>query len=74
MLFKQLFVLASIGLATVNAQKFQFKETYPEPYTVPKPKAEWLDLIKNAKITNASPLTTTSDGGKFIFSQLIVII
>ncbi|KAI7860238.1 hypothetical protein BDC45DRAFT_430956 [Circinella umbellata] len=60
MLVKQLFVLASIGLAAVNAQNFQFKETYPEPYTVPKPKAEWLNLIKNAKITNAPPLTTTS--------------
>ncbi|KAI9495827.1 hypothetical protein BDB00DRAFT_937378 [Zychaea mexicana] len=53
----KLFVIASIGLAAANAQ-FQFKDTYPAAYTVPTPKPEWLDLIKDVKITNAPPLTT----------------
>ncbi|KAI9269193.1 hypothetical protein BDA99DRAFT_422936, partial [Phascolomyces articulosus] len=48
---------------------FQFKESYPEPYSVPTPKPEWLELIKDAKITNAEPLKT-KDGALVVPSDL----
>ena len=60
-MLSKLFVIASIGLAAVNA--FQFKDTYPAPFEVPTPKAEWLELIKGVSIANA-PVLQVKDGGK----------
>ncbi|KAI8143616.1 hypothetical protein BJV82DRAFT_558153 [Fennellomyces sp. T-0311] len=57
-MLSKLFIIASIGLAAVNAQ---FKDTYPAPYEVPTPKAEWLDLIKGASISNA-PILEVKNG------------
>lgn len=62
----KLFVLAAVALSAVNAQteKFQFKETYPEASSIPKPKPEWMELIKNANITNAPVLKANGYDGK----------
>lgn len=68
MLSNKLFLIASLGLvALTNAQQtstFQFKDTYPEPFKVPQPKQEWLDLIANASIADAPLLKTDANGGK----------
>ncbi|KAI9311992.1 hypothetical protein BX666DRAFT_2031564 [Dichotomocladium elegans] len=54
--------IATIVNAQAPAPTFQFKETYPEPFVVPTPKQEWLDLIKNATIANAPVLTVDANG------------
>ncbi|KAF7725102.1 chitin deacetylase [Apophysomyces ossiformis] len=61
----KLFVLAAVALSAVNAQtgKFQFKETYPDPGSVPKPKPEWMELLKSANISNAPVLKANGDDG-----------
>ncbi|KAI8143624.1 hypothetical protein BJV82DRAFT_713296 [Fennellomyces sp. T-0311] len=66
-MLSKLFLAAAIGLAAVNAQStgFQFQDTYPEGYVVPTPKAEWLELISNATITNA-PIIKTNAAGELL--------
>jgi hypothetical protein len=39
-------------------------ETYPAEGAVPTPKAEWMDLIKSANITNAPVLKSNGADGK----------
>ncbi|KAI8096696.1 uncharacterized protein BX664DRAFT_291731 [Halteromyces radiatus] len=58
-----LFVIGAIALTTINGQttSFTFKETYPEAGVVPTAKPEWLNLLKNATITNA-PVYKVSPG------------
>ncbi|CEI98097.1 hypothetical protein RMCBS344292_12214 [Rhizopus microsporus] len=75
-MYQQLFVLASVALAIVNAHPgahtsgtkttttpstFKFTETFPEPGSVPTPKPEWLELIKAANVTKA-PVYKVGDG------------
>ncbi|KAI8336168.1 hypothetical protein BC941DRAFT_514351 [Chlamydoabsidia padenii] len=63
----KLFILAATALVTINAQAtgsgFTFKETYPSSGSKPAPKPEWMELIKNANITNAPVLKANGDDG-----------
>jgi hypothetical protein len=72
-MYYQLFILASVALATVNAKPgsstkttstFKFTETYPDAGSVPTPKPEWLELINNANITKAPVYKNINDLGK----------
>ncbi|CAO3598878.1 unnamed protein product [Absidia cylindrospora] len=67
----KLFLLAATALVSVNAQSssaapfgsgFTFKETYPSGGSKPAPKPEWMDLLKNANITDAPVLKGGADG------------
>ncbi|ORZ17862.1 hypothetical protein BCR42DRAFT_482165 [Absidia repens] len=70
----KLFLLAATALLSVNAQSsapaaaapsgaaFTFKETYPSGGSKPTPKPEWMELIKNANITNAPVVKAGPDG------------
>ncbi|KAI8096183.1 uncharacterized protein BX664DRAFT_323313 [Halteromyces radiatus] len=70
----KLFLLAATALLSVNAQSssasaaapsggaFTFKETYPSGGSKPAPKPEWMDLIKNANITNAPVVKGGANG------------
>ena len=63
-MLSKLVLAITLGFAAVNAQStFQFKETYPVPYEIPKPKQEWLSLISNATISDA-PIIQQVDGSK----------
>lgn len=42
----------------------QLSSGYPSDGAKPVPKPEWLDLIKNANITNAPVLKSNGDNGK----------
>lgn len=74
-MYYQLFILASVALATVNAKPgsgsstkttstIKFTETYPDAGSVPTPKPEWLELINNANITKAPVYKNINDLGK----------
>lgn len=78
-MYQQLFVLASVALAIVNAHPgahtsgtkttttpstFKFTETFPEPGSVPTPKPEWLELIKAANVTKAPVYKVGNGEGK----------
>ncbi|KAI8339582.1 hypothetical protein BC941DRAFT_420891 [Chlamydoabsidia padenii] len=66
----KLFILAATALLSVNAQTssstpsapFAFKETYPSGGSKPTPKPEWMELIKNANITNAPVVKAGANG------------
>jgi hypothetical protein len=63
----KLFLLAATALVSINAQSasgFTFKETYPSSGSKPAPKPEWMELIKNANITNAPVLKANGDDGR----------
>jgi hypothetical protein len=63
----KLFLLAATALVSINAQSasgFTFKETYPSSGSKPAPKPEWMELIKNANITNAPVLKANGEDGK----------
>ncbi|KAG1141895.1 hypothetical protein G6F37_007830 [Rhizopus arrhizus] len=77
-MYQQLFLLASIALAAVNAHPgshssstttatktstFKFTETFPEAGAIPTAKPEWLELIKNINITQAPVYTNTNGLG-----------
>ena len=75
-MYYQLFILASVALATVNAKPgsgsstkttstIKFTETYPDAGSVPTPKPEWLELINNANITKAPVYKNINDLGKW---------
>ncbi|KAJ8654154.1 hypothetical protein O0I10_010230 [Lichtheimia ornata] len=42
---------------------FQFKETYPTDGSVPTPKPEWMELLKNANITDAPVQKSNGENG-----------
>jgi hypothetical protein len=63
-MFSNILLLGAAALTVINAQGFTFKETYPEAGIVPTAKPEWLDLLKNANITNAPVLKVIPDVGK----------
>jgi hypothetical protein len=45
-------------------------EAWPADGSKPVPKPEWLDLIKNANITNAPVLVSNGANGKFYLIQI----
>lgn len=57
----------------------QLTEAYPADGAIPSPKPEWLDLIKNANITNAPVLKSQGSNGTaetlifFLFVKLILL-
>lgn len=42
---------------------FQFKETYPTDGSVPTPRPEWMELLKNANITDAPVQKSNGENG-----------
>lgn len=50
---------ASSGTSASNG----FKETYPTDGSVPTPKPEWMELLKNANITDAPVQKSSGENG-----------
>lgn len=64
--------VASNGTSTTTSTSTpgQLSSGYPADGAKPVPKAEWLELIKNANITNAPVLKSNGDDGKFIKKKI----
>ncbi|KAI8077920.1 uncharacterized protein B0P05DRAFT_543334 [Gilbertella persicaria] len=45
--------IMNVAAETIPAATFTFSEKFPEPGSIPTPKPEWLELIKNVNITKA---------------------
>ncbi|KAI8074740.1 hypothetical protein BC940DRAFT_288968 [Gongronella butleri] len=62
----RLLVIAATTILAINAQaptgNFTFKETYPSTGSKPTPKPEWMDLIKNANISNIPVVKAGANG------------
>lgn len=50
--------------STTNTTSGQLSESYPASGAKPAPKPEWMELIKNANITNAPVLKSNGADGK----------
>jgi hypothetical protein len=60
--------LAGNGTTTASTPG-QLSSGYPTSGAKPVPKPEWMELIKNANITNAPVLKSNGDDGKLPFDM-----
>ncbi|KAI7866039.1 hypothetical protein BDF14DRAFT_1882936 [Spinellus fusiger] len=70
-MISKLFFFATVALSLASAQTtstFKFSEVYPAIGSSPPPKPEWLELIKNVKISPAPVYNVT--GGKTAASMI----
>lgn len=63
-------VLTLISAIQAQNSTTTITTTYPADGEKPVPKPEWLELIKNANITNAPVLKSNGDNGTFFLMNI----